>query len=185
MARPVTRPIPFRALLWGLLALPLLLAAVAGLRGAEGFDWRPGDYLAALVLLGGAGLLGDTLLRASGSTAYRLGALVGCLSLLFLCWANLAVGLVGSEDNPFNQVYFALVPLPGLGALLARGSARAMARLMAATAAGFVALAIAALATGQADAPYSSVAEILGLHALFTGLFALAALAFGIAARRG
>ena len=56
------------------------------------------------------------------------------MGTFLLVWANLAVGIVGSEQNPINRLFFA-VPVVGIvAALLARFEARGMSRALLAVA---------------------------------------------------
>jgi hypothetical protein len=76
---------------WSLAALILLLPLIAMPFTAE-VDWQIGDFLAAAVLLGAAGLALEWLLRRSTRPAYRAMVLVTVLGALVLTWAALAVG---------------------------------------------------------------------------------------------
>lgn len=62
----------------------------------------------------------------SGSV-YRAAVTVAVGSSLFLIWANLAVGLIGSEDEPANGMYMAVLAVATIGATLARLRPRGMA----------------------------------------------------------
>jgi hypothetical protein len=172
----------FRIAGWALVGLLLLAPAVA-MRFTSEVQWSGGDFIAAAILLGGAGLAIEGLMRVSDKATYRVGAALGVLSLLFLVWANLAVGIVGSERDPFNHLYFLTVPLIGLGAPLVRLRPRGMTMVMALVAAVPAVLAIAALALGKQDQPMDSVREILLINGLFVTLFASSALCFRAAAR--
>ena len=81
------------------------------------------------------------------STApYRLAAAIALFAGLFQIWMNLAVGIVGSEDNPVNQGFFMVVATAAACAFTARLRADGMARAMLAVA-GVQALLGAAIAT--------------------------------------
>lgn len=180
-ANPFT---PYRPLMWGILSLPIIGSAIAMQFEGSGVEWTPGDFMAATVLLGGAGLAVEGLMRVPGKAPYRLAAVLAVFGLLFLVWANLAVGIVGSENDPFNSLYFLAVPLVVLGAILARLKPRGMALTMAAAAAIPVLLAIAALLLGKQHQPLDSVREILVANGLFATIFTASALLFRQAAKR-
>lgn len=128
---------PWRVIGWGTIGGLVLLPAVAMQFTAE-VNWTAEDFIAASVMLGGVGLAFEMAVRASGSAAYRAGAAVALALCLLLLWANAAVGIVGSEDEPVN-LWFNLIPLFALfGAIGARFRARGMAAAMAATAAAQV-----------------------------------------------
>ncbi len=77
---------------WGLAALVLLLP-VAGLAVTGEMGWGPGDFLAAAVLLGGAGLSLELVARTVRPGIARWAAGAAVLGALLLVWAELAVGL--------------------------------------------------------------------------------------------
>ena len=93
----------------------------------------------------------------AGTTFYRLGLAVALFAGSFQVWMNLAVGIVGSEDNPVNQGFFMVVATAGACAFTARLLADGMARAMLATA-GVQALLTAAVAT----APSTVIADPKG-----------------------
>jgi hypothetical protein len=94
--------------------------------------------MGALIAL--AGGLMELAVRLSRSWAYRAGFSIAVLSGFLTVWSNLAVGIVGNEDNPFNAWFFGLLLAGLLGALIAQGRARGMALTMGMMAAAQVAL---------------------------------------------
>lgn len=122
---------------WFMVALVLLFPLIAmqfEQRLRWGVNWTVGDFLVAALLLCSTGAALELAVRINGSLAYRAGAFLGIGVALVMIWANLAVGLVGSEDNAAN-VWFMTVPLVGLiVSALGKFSARAMVRAMLAMA---------------------------------------------------
>lgn len=124
---------PWRITGWGTIAALIALPAVA-MQFTREVNWTASDFVFAAVLLGGVGLALEMAVRASGNIAYRAGAAIALGLSLLLLWANAAVGIAGSEDNPVN-LWFSLVPLVALiGTLAARLRARGMAAAMVAAA---------------------------------------------------
>ena len=68
-------------------------------------DWGVADFVVAGVLLFSAGLTYEVVARRVGNIAYRTAAGVAVAAPLILIWMNLAVGIIGSEDNPANLMY--------------------------------------------------------------------------------
>ena len=164
---------------WSLVAFLIALPAIAMASGAEGVDWGSEDFIAATILLGGSGLVVEGLVRVSRDWSYRIAAVLITFGTLFTLWSNLAVGIVGNEDNPFNIGYFLIVPLLILGTTLAGAKARGMAGVARTAAIFYVGMGIAAFASGQGDpAPF-----IIGIHALFVAIFAGAGFLFQQVAR--
>jgi len=78
-----------------IIALLLLIPFVA-MQFTEEVNWQAGDFVVAGVLLLGTGLLFELVLRNVTKTSYRLVMFMTILILLFLIWAELAVGLFGT-----------------------------------------------------------------------------------------
>ena len=79
-----------------LVATLLLLVPFVGMRFTGEVKWSWFDFLLAGILLFGTGLACEFVLRKVTTLSYRL-ALVGViLFALFIVWAELAVGLIGT-----------------------------------------------------------------------------------------
>ena len=115
----------------------------------------------------------------SGRTFYRLGVAVALAAGFVQVWMNLAVGIVGSEDNPQNQGFFGVVVAACACAFVARLRADGMARAMLATA-GVQAVLAAAVATAPLtarDEPNGALGVLL-LSCSFIALWLLSAALF-------
>jgi hypothetical protein len=129
-------------------AAALLLAPLVAMQFTGEVNWGWGDFLAAAVLVGSAGLAFEFAASRSGSRAYRAATGVALAAAFVLVWANLAVGIIGSEDHPANTMFYGVLAVAFAGALLARLRARGMARAMVATALAQLAVAAMALLAG-------------------------------------
>lgn len=174
-----------RMIVWGgaalLLLLPLAAMQITGEMAWNGFDFLV--FGAMLALAGGALELGA---RLSRNLVYRLAYGLAVASGFALVWANLAVGLVGSEDNPANLIYFGVLVLAILGALFVRGRAPGMARTMFAAALVPVSVSLIALALligGAPEMTAGSLARIVLVNGFFFTLFAGSAVLFWLGAR--
>lgn len=65
--------------------------------GAEGVKWTATDFVAAGVMLFGAGLAIEAALRLITKLEYRVAACAVILLGLFMVWAELAVGVFGTR----------------------------------------------------------------------------------------
>lgn len=110
--------------------------------------------------------------------AYRIAIGFALFTGFFLIWSNLAVGLIGSENNEFNLLYFLVIGVGVMGAFIARFKAIGLMFTLFAMAASQVVITIAALFTGMAEVPESSVYEILTVNGFFITLFVVAAMLF-------
>ena len=175
-------PGPIRRMVWTG-ACALLLAPLAAMQFTSQVVWTAGDFLVfGAMLLGALGLY-ELAVRKAGSAAYRWAAGVAVAAGFFLVWVNLAVGVIGSEDNPANLMFAGVLAVALLGALGARLRPAAMANVLFATALAQLAVGIVAL-TGDLGADgIGWPRDVIGLTAIFTGLWFAAALLFRRAAR--
>ena len=118
---------------WGA-ALALLLMPLVAMQFTREVDWTGEDFAAAALLIGIPGLLFELIVRTSRHWAFRLGAAIALLACFFMTWSNLAVGIVGNEGNPVNQLFFAIVLIALLGSAIARLRPRGMTYAMLTTA---------------------------------------------------
>ena len=169
------RHFPWRKLVWGTAATLMLAATVAKLTLPD-FGWSPGDFVAAAVLLGGGALAVEVALRlARGNTAYLIAAAMGIGACFLLVWINGAVGMIGTEDNPANLGFLAIVAVAILGTLAARARAAGMAVAMSVCGAAQLAMA--------AYAFWLSSIEGIVASLVFAGIWSTAAHLFRVAAR--
>jgi len=117
--------------------------------------------------------------------AYRIGVAVALAAAFLQVWINLAVGIVGSEDNPVNQGFYGVVVAAAACAFTARFQAGGMARAMLATAGvqALLALAVATAPSTARDDPMGATG-VLALSGVFAALWLLSAALFRRSARR-
>ena len=85
----------FLSIVIGVFAL-LTLPYIAMKLGVEGVNWKPFDFIAAGVMLFGAGIAIEIALRLITKWEYRIAACVAILIGLAVVWAELAVGIIGT-----------------------------------------------------------------------------------------
>ena len=132
---------PWRAAAWSFAGLLLLLPAVAMQFTAE-VNWTAGDFIVAALMLGVVGLTIELAVRTSRSLPYRAGVCFAVAASFLIAWVNGAVGMIGDEDNPYNLLFLAVIPLGLLGAVLARFRSAGMVWAMAAAGLAQVAIAV-------------------------------------------
>jgi hypothetical protein len=117
----------------------------------------------------------------SSTSQYRLAATIAVLTGLLTFWMR----MVGSEDNPANLGYFAVVMAAAACAFTAKLRPEGMARAMLATA-GVQALIGLAVATAPITAQIEryGVTGVVRQAALFVALWLVAAALFHRSARR-
>ncbi|WP_374472029.1 hypothetical protein [Arenimonas sp.] len=127
-----------RPLVWGGAAALLLLPAVA-MQFTEEVQWDGFDFLVMGGMLLAVCLAYETAVRFARSNACLVAAAIAVGASFLTVWANLAVGIIGSENNPVNDIFFGVVAVAVVGALLARLRPRGLAWAMLATAVAQVA----------------------------------------------
>jgi hypothetical protein len=162
-----------------LMYVALTIAAILTIPLIGQFPWSGGDFVAMGTLLFGAGLAYVLIARRSDNPAYRIGVAVAVVSGLLLVWVNLAVGISGSEDNPANALYGAVLVIGFVGAVVARFRAQGLSRslLVMAIAQFFVPVIAMFLWRPTLDEPPGIVGVFL-LNTVFAALFAVSSLMF-------
>jgi hypothetical protein len=161
----------------------ILLLPLLAMQFTDEVVWGLADFAVAGGLLFGAGLTYQLVARKGSNIAYRIAVGVAVAAALIIVWMNLAVGLIGSEDNPANLMYVGVLAVGIIGALIARLRPHGMARALFATALAQALVAVIALIAGL-GLPWSGPAEILLLNGFFIASFAGSAWLFRRAAHR-
>lgn len=162
-------------------AVVLLLIPFVAMRITSEVNWTLGDFIFAGLML--AALCGavELAVRRSSKAVYRWAIGLAALGAFAVVWVNLAVGIVGSEDDEYNVVFMAIILLTVIASALVRLRPRAMARILPVTAGAL----LVALGIGQmlrsAGLQGVRLAEWTGVT-LFAGMFALSAMLFRDAA---
>lgn len=120
----------------------LLLVPLAMMQVVPDWNWEPGGFVLAGVVIGGPVLLYEVAARRSASTAYGLGAAIALATAFLTVWTTIV------RDDGNGLGFFGAVLTAAACAFVAKGRAEGMARAMLATA-GVQAL----LATLVATAP--------------------------------
>ncbi|HZI20844.1 MAG TPA: hypothetical protein VEY09_19920 [Pyrinomonadaceae bacterium] len=115
-------------------------------------------------------------------TMYTYAVGVALAAALMLIWLSLGVGIIGADGDPANMMYFGVLAVGGIGALVARFRPGGMARAMLAMALAQALIGVIAIAGGLGR-PYSGALELLGLNGFFVALFVGSAWLFRRAAR--
>ena len=137
----------WRITAWGIAAGFILLPLLAMLVTDE-VNWGLEDFALAVALVVGVGLTCDLAVRTTDNRAYRAAVGVALAASFILVWINLAVGIIGSEDNPANLMYWGVLAVAIVGAIIARFRPGGMARALFATALAQALVAVIALIAG-------------------------------------
>lgn len=80
-----------------LLAVMLLLIPLIAMQFTDEVNWKLGDFLIAGVLLIGTGLMCELVFRKVKNIYFQIAICLALLVLLLLIWAELAVGIFGTN----------------------------------------------------------------------------------------
>jgi hypothetical protein len=183
LARNAYRPIVGVAL--GTAAI--LMIPFVGMRISNDWNWSLFDFIVMGALIFGTGLTYLLITRKGGTMAYRFAVGMALAAAFLLVWLNLAVGIIGSEDNPANLMYFGVLAVGFLGAIIAELRPHGMARTLFAMAFAQAVVPVIALIVGKpeitSDEAFMGVAGVFTLNGFFVVLFVGSALLFRSAAR--
>jgi hypothetical protein len=167
---------------WALAALILLLPFLA-MAFTDQVAWDGTDFaLMGAILFGACGAY-ELASRMTAPSAYRTAVAVAIVTALFLVWMNLAVGVIGSEDDPANLMYGGVIAILSVGSLAVRFRPSGMARVLGATALAQATAGAIALIAGWGSYGANWPRVIVVLSAGFAGLWLAAAWLFRKAAR--
>ncbi len=162
-------------------AAALMLLPLAAMQVTDAVDWDAADFAIFGVMLGTVGCTYLLAARMTGNGAYRAAVGVALMAAFILVWMNLAVGIIGSEDNPANLIYGGVLAVGITGAFVARFQPPGMARALTATALAQLSVVVTALIAGW-GLPASGTLELMGLNGSFAALWLLSACLFRRAA---
>jgi hypothetical protein len=167
---------PWRLIGW---LIPVALLTVPWLNR---WPWTASDFIVAGAMFAIVGGSFEVAVRASGNLSYRLGAAIALATAFLLVWVNLAVGIIGDENNPLNLLFFGVIAAALFGSFASRFRAGGMALSMtvAAVIQAMIGIAVWALHLGASEPP--GALELFGLIEAFAVLWLLSAWLFRKAA---
>ena len=143
--------------------------------------WDLADFIIAGLLLFATGLTFHQLVRRAENVAYRAAVGVALVTGHILVWVNLAVGIIGSEDNPANLMYVGVLVVGVIGALISRLHPHGMSLTLSAMAIAQALVPVFALIFWKPSVPSLEATMDLfvwGVSALFALLFGVSAMLF-------
>jgi len=172
----------WRMALWMMAAL-LWLLPLAAMLFTDEVNWDETDLIVfGAMLLGACGTY-ELATRLTGNSAYRAAVGVAIVAAFILIWMNLAVGIIGSEDNPANLMYGGVLAAPVFGGIIARFKPYGMAQVLIATALAQTLVGGIALSAGLGATGANWPRVIVVLTGFFSALWLLSAWLFRKAAQ--
>lgn len=176
---PISRLPRWRLALWGGALLALALPYFAMQFSSE-MNWTVFDFGVFGVMLAVACGGVELAVHLSEKNSYRLAAILTLGGGFLMVWANLAVGIIGNENNPQNLFFFGVLAAGLIGALLTKFKAGGLAMTLRVMAALQLLLGLAAWALGWAFLPVFTLFYV-ALWLIAAQLFAKTAdVSFGV-----
>ena len=163
----------WRLVMWGGAGFLLLLPLIANA------PWTASDFVMMGALFVIACGTVELAIWASGDLAYRAAAGIAVLASFLLIWINLAVGIIGSENNPANLMYGAVLGIAIVGSIIALGKASRLSWVMYSAAAAQLLVTLVALGAGWGSLEPPGTAGILALNGFFVAMWLLSGWLFG------
>ena len=176
------RKSPWTIAPWTSAAVLLLLPLIA-MQFTHEVNWDETDFIVFGAMLVGACGAYELATRMTGNTAYRAAVGVAVVAAFLLIWINLAVGIIGSEDNPANLMYGGVLAVGIIGAVIARFEPHGMARALVGMALAQVLVAVLALIFRWGSHGENWPPVIVVLNGFFAALWLGSAWLFRRAAR--
>jgi hypothetical protein len=149
----------------------------------HGVTWDILDFAVFATMLAGVSVIYGLTKRTSDDIAYRSAVGVALAAAFILIWVNGAVGIIGDAGNDANLMFFGVLGVGVLGAIVARFQPRGMARALYATAVAQCLVAVIAVTADLGSTGPIWPRDILALTVFLTALWLLSARLFGNAAR--
>jgi len=153
-------------------ALAVLMVPLVASQVVKGWNWSAGSFVFVYVLFFATGMVYVVIARKMGVWSYKAAVGVALVTGFGLAWSNMVH--VADSGNPANLVYYSVLAVGVVGALLARLEARGLARTLFAMA---VTLALIALMLPSGAPPYLARNMAIG-HVVFVALFTASGLLF-------
>ena len=169
-----------RLMVWALVVALILLIPLA-MQFTNEVQWGEAvAYGVILLAAGGSYELWQWL--KTRTRAYRIAFGVGLLGALLLGWVSGAVGIIGSENNPANLMYWAVPAVLLIGSLSSRLKPRGMVRtLFAAALVQMLVPVVALFISPEVSWGNAGVIGVFAVNSIFALLFVASALLFRLA----
>jgi hypothetical protein len=108
-----------------ILSIPLI-----AMQFTDEVKWTAFDFVFATVALMGSALIFEFVSSRGGTFAYRAATGLAVFTGLLLVWINGAAGIIGDEGSAANAMYFGVLLVGLIGAIIARLSPIGMSRTL-------------------------------------------------------
>lgn len=149
----------------------ILLIPLAAMQFSAQVNWTPGDFIFAGALIFGTGFVYKLITLKNAERIYRIAVGMTCATGFLLVWANAAVGIIGTENNPVNMLYFGVLLIGFFGAIITRFQPKGMSFALFGTALAHTLATATVLIGNYYDPSVTPVMEIVILNGFFIMLW--------------
>lgn len=160
-----------------LLTVILLLVPLTAMQFTNEVEWTIFDFTVAGILLMGTGLSFVFLANKAHNKIYKIAIGLTLVTVLFMIWSNLAVGIIGDENTSINILYLVVLGVGAIGAFISKFKPKGMSLTLKLTAISQVIVIIIALLEGYGNT-LDSLSELLLVNGFFIVLWLLASFLF-------
>lgn len=164
----------------------LLLIPLIAMQFTKEVNWSLSDFIFMGSMIFGTGLAYKLITGKSGKITYQIAVGIALATAFLLVWVNGAVGIIGNEGNPANLMYFGVIAVGIIGAIISRLKPNGMARTMFLTAIAQALVPVIALIVWPPKViswGAAGVFRVFTLNAFFILLLVVSALLFRHAAQ--
>ncbi len=165
-----------------LLTAFLLLIPLIAMQFTDEVKWSFFDFIIAGFLLISTGLAYVLLSQKMNATMFRVAVGIAVGASLLLIWVNLAVGIIGNENNPANIMYYGVPFIGIIGAFIAHGRPKGMSTTLFIMAAVQIIIFLIAIFILEPHGDVKSTSFFVIGHIFFAMLFVSSGLLFRKAA---
>ncbi|HEY9584264.1 MAG TPA: hypothetical protein VJI33_01655 [Candidatus Paceibacterota bacterium] len=171
------RLLGLRTVVWTVIAVLILFIPLA-MQFTDEVQWNE-TIAYSVILLAVGGFYELWLWLQTRTKTYRIAFGVGLFGVFFLGWVSGAVGIIGSENNPANLMYWAVPIILLTGSLISLFKPRGMTRTLFATAlVQFLVPVIALIISPEVSWGNVGVIGVFVFNSIFAVLFVVSALLF-------
>ncbi|MBO6793810.1 MAG: hypothetical protein JJ895_07865 [Balneolaceae bacterium] len=141
--------------------------------------WTTSDFIIAWTILFSIGFAFQAIGKRAKNSSYKFATGIAAFTTLFVIWSNLAVGIIGNEDNPLNLMYFGVVLLMVFGSYIAQLKAKAMSKVLFASAVLHALVSIIGLSIFSTQNPGYTIVNIAIINVVLVTMWAVSGLLYG------
>ena len=161
-----------------LFTLTILTIPLIGMLTTEEVNWDATDFIVGGIFIYVFSMLFQLAHQATENISLKVAYGLAIVATFLLVWVNLAVGLIGSKNEPFNLAYFSVIATGLIGAFISKMKLQGLRNTMIAMSLNMVIIGIIALLIGMQFVYGSSTSEIIRVTIMFTITFTVSAYLF-------